>query len=52
MRIGVNKIDQHKIRRRKGIAALDVATIIVAISILLTSGAKAYTIIKKANRNG
>ncbi|EGF35600.1 hypothetical protein AAULR_08201, partial [Lacticaseibacillus rhamnosus MTCC 5462] len=32
------------------IAALDVATIIVAISILLTSGAKAYAIIKKLTK--
>ncbi|MFT8384116.1 MAG: hypothetical protein ABF920_10485 [Lacticaseibacillus paracasei] len=42
--------DSHaKIRRRKGFAALDVASIIVALSILITSTAKAYAIIKKAN---
>ncbi|WP_316410021.1 hypothetical protein [Lacticaseibacillus paracasei] len=42
--------DSHaKIRRRKGFAALDVASIIVALSILITSMAKAYAIIKKAN---
>jgi hypothetical protein len=38
-----------KIRRRKGFAAMDVASIIVALSILITSMAKAYAIIKKAN---
>ncbi|WP_032768504.1 hypothetical protein [Lacticaseibacillus paracasei] len=38
-----------KIRRRKRFAALDVASIIVALSILITSKAKAYAIIKKAN---
>jgi hypothetical protein len=42
--------DSHaKIRRRKRFAALDVASIIVALSILITSMAKAYAIIKKAN---
>ena len=42
--------DSHaKTRRRKGVAALDVALIIVALSILITSKAKAYAIIKKAN---
>ena len=42
--------DSHaKIRRRKGFAAMDVASIIVALSILITSMAKAYAIIKKAN---
>ncbi|MCT3335782.1 hypothetical protein GKD24_09815 [Lactobacillus paracasei] len=39
-----------KIRRRKGFAALDVASVIIALSILVTSIAKAYAIIKKANR--
>ncbi|AWR90935.1 hypothetical protein DBQ68_13125 [Lactobacillus sp. DS15_6] len=39
-----------KTRRRKGFAALDVASIIIALSILVTSIAKAYAIIKKANR--
>jgi hypothetical protein len=29
---------------------LDVASIIIALSILITSSAKAYAIIKKANR--
>lgn len=41
-----------KIRRRKGFAALDVASIIVALAILVTRMAKAYAIIKKANRKG
>ncbi|MCP9304781.1 hypothetical protein [Lacticaseibacillus paracasei] len=42
--------DSHaKTRRRKGGATLDVASIIVALSILITSMAKAYAIIKKAN---
>ena len=42
--------DSHaKIRRRKGVAALDVALIIVALSLLITSMAKAYAIIKKGN---
>ena len=31
---------------------LDVASIIIALSILITSSAKAYAIIKKANRQG
>ncbi|EEN79717.1 hypothetical protein F5976_11250 [Lacticaseibacillus rhamnosus] len=45
--------DSHaKIRRRKGFAALDVASIIVALAILVTRMAKAYAIIKKANRRG
>ncbi|KHJ56690.1 hypothetical protein PZ00_06965 [Lacticaseibacillus rhamnosus] len=45
--------DGHaKFRRRKGVAALDVASIIIALSILITSIAKAYAIIKKANQNG
>ena len=39
-----------KIRKREGFAALDVASVIVALSILVTSMAKAYAIIKKANR--
>ncbi|HAJ56000.1 MAG TPA: hypothetical protein DCL56_15380, partial [Lactobacillus sp.] len=34
-----------KFRRRKGFAALDVASIIIALSILITSSAKAYAII-------
>nr|EDY99612.1 hypothetical protein LRH_06276 [Lacticaseibacillus rhamnosus HN001] len=31
---------------------MDVASIIIALSILITSIAKAYAIIKKANHNG
>jgi hypothetical protein len=33
----------------RGFAAMDVASIIVALSILITSMDKAYAIIKKAN---